>query len=134
MVFAFFFIGYSSKESVHSFVKKFIPDIVDALSEGDLTCMLHHFEADLFEADVQKIKCDLQSHGKNKAISQMIDGILHHDEKTIKKFIKYLLDNKKSIPMAIKLEEYDLQDLLPHGEQSREPGKLISFWSLMLDA
>jgi len=74
--------------------------------------MLRHFETDLVEADVQKIKCDLKNNGKNAAISQFIACLLHHGKNTLKKFIQYLLDRKKNLFVGIELEEYGLQDLL----------------------
>jgi len=101
-----------SEESLHSLIKKVTSHIVDALSEGDFTSMLRHFETDLVEADVQKIKCDLKNNGKNAAISQFIACLLHHGKNTLKKFIQYLLDRKKNLFVGIELEEYGLQDLL----------------------
>ena len=106
-------------------MKEITPIVISSLSEGDFTHMLYLFEVDLCEADVQKIKCDLENHGKDKAISRMIDCLLHSGKNAFKKFIKHVYENKKSLfeDIKIKLEEFGLQELLPIEGRSRMPGK-----------
>ena len=106
-------------------MKEITPIVISNLSNGDFTHMLYLFEVDLCEADMQKIKCDLENHGKDKAISRMIDCLLHSGKNAFIKFIQYISENKKSLfrDIKIKLEEYGLQEFLPAGRRGRLPGK-----------
>jgi len=111
------------KRRAKSMMKEITPIVISNLSNGDFTHMLYLFEVDLCEADMQKIKCDLENHGKDKAISRMIDCLLHSGKNAFIKFITYISENKKSLfkDLKMKLEEYGLQEFLPAGGRGRPP-------------
>ena len=91
--------------------------------------MLRHFQRYLSDPDTQKIKCVLKEHGKNRAISQMINSLLPNGKATLMHFIEYFSKNKKNLfdYIEIKLSKYGLKELLPIMEQYKEGRQRVGY-------
>ena len=96
--------------------------------------MLRRFEADLQDQDIQKIKCDLSNLGHYSAVTRMINCLMYVRKRTLKKFIKYLSENKKSLFMEIKVKlyEYGLQNLLKGTNKDAFSGRLRIMYFVLL--
>ena len=127
-----FFIAQNkknAKQDAKALLQEMNPNIIQNFTEGDLYHMLMHFEEDLTEEDVQKIKCDLKRNGKNKAVSLTINCLRSNGRGTFKKFIKYLFENKKDLfkDFKVKCCEYGLGNLLPPSGKEKL-GEMKAFW------
>ena len=125
------FIVRSLKESATALMKEIHPEIANNLTQQDLLHLLEDFREDLKNEDIQKIKSDLESNEKDRAISRMINCLLQMGEGPVMKLMKYLSENKKSLFKDIrkKFNEYNLQELLPAAKDVDEPGKFDLFYA-----
>ena len=90
----------------------FKPDIVEALSEGNVNELLNELSIYFQDEDRQKIQCDSVQKGHTWAADGLIDTLKYSDDGAFVTFLQYLKKNRSTEELYKEIaEEYEKRGL-----------------------
>ena len=84
------------KKQLRELLLYFKPNIVEALSEGNVNELLNELSVYFQDEDCQKIKCDAVQKGHSWAADGLIDTLKYSDEGAFVRFLQYLKKNRST--------------------------------------